>query len=337
MEKLQDGIPLTTDCHSIKRSGSADPVKVNGTISLEAVLVFPFIVMMMIMFIGAIRGEQDKMILSHSLDQTAHEIALLVPLADVVEKYADPQAWISQVITDKELAQIALDGLADVGATVLTSPLILQRLDLWATATSHLQNRQPPIGARRLAVDIDSRRQSIWLCLSYDRAVPFAEGWGEIKARVPLWNAHLFQQQEQDDEEEYDIWGMSNFERGAAIRKLFGGHLPQFYPVIAAWDGHEAVAIKSMDWTAPTWSSADAVERRLTKFINDLAAFEGAGGEGPPLGGIHAKRLVIVIPDNEIPWKTESLLNRWRRQALASGVVLDVRQYGTSYVYQLSD
>ncbi|HZK29360.1 MAG TPA: hypothetical protein VFD19_03985 [Clostridia bacterium] len=336
MEIQSNQLAQITHLSVANDGGGLAPVKKSGTISLEAVLVFPFIIIIMIIFMGAIRGEQDAMILSHALDQTAREIALLVPLADVVEKYADPQEWISQVIADETLAKIALDGLSDIGATVLASPLILRRLDLWTTATANSQDRTPPQGARRLAVDIDSRRQSLWLCLSYDRALPFAQGWGEVKSRVPLWNAHLFQKQEQDEEEDDDIWGMSNFDRGAALRKIFGGHLPQFYPVVAAWDGREAVAIKSMDWTAPSWSSANAVERRISRFIDELAAFEGAGGEGPSLGDIRARRLILVIPNNEVSWKTDWLLDKWRGQALASGVTLDIRSYGTSYVYQTS-
>ena len=60
-----------------------EKVKAKGTISLEAVLRFPLILMGIFIFISAIHMEQDAIILSHAVDQTAHEVALLMPLSDL--------------------------------------------------------------------------------------------------------------------------------------------------------------------------------------------------------------------------------------------------------------
>lgn len=309
-------------------------VSLGGMLSLEAALVLPFVLILMLAFLGAVQGVQDAMILSHALDQTSREIALLLPLADLLDNLADPLARIREIIADETLAGLALDGLSDLAATVLASPFILQRLDHWVQATAYSQGRRAPAGARRLAVDFDKDRQSIWLCLSFEQRGLLSREWIAIRSRVPVWNSHSFAEAGEEDGGEGDgIWELTNFERGQAFRRIFGGHLPQFYPVIAAWNGSEALSIKSMDLTAPSWSSPAAAERRVMQLVESLAAFEGAGGEGPMPGQIGSRRLILVIPGNTIDWKTQQLLQQWRLSAQVAGVILDIREYGISHAY----
>ena len=318
-----------------ERSGD---LGLRGMLSLEAALVFPFLLILVMVFLGAVHGVQDAMILSHALDQTSREIALLLPLADLLESHADSASRIKEIIPDETLAELVLDGLSDVAATALASPFILQRLDRWAQATARSQGRKPPGGARRLAVDFDNDRKTIWLCLSFEQTTLLTREWTEIKSRVPVWNAFQSRQEGGGDDSERDgIWELSNFERGQAFRKIYGGHLPLFYPVIACWNGIEAVSIKSMDLTAPSWSSAAAAERRVNQLVNSLAVFEGIGGEGPAPGQIISRRLILVIPVNQIAWKTPQLLRQWTKQAEMAGIRLDIREYGTSHAHQPPD
>lgn len=321
-----------------ERKAGNRTISLDGMLSLEAALVLPFVLILMLAFLGAIQGVQDAMILSHALDQTSREIALLLPLADLLENYADPASRIREIIPDETLASLALDGLSDLAATTLASPFILQRLDQWVQATACSQGRKAPEGARRLAVDFDNDRQTIWLCLSFEQTGIFTREWTEVKSRVPVWNRGRSGQEGEGDETGSDgIWELTNFERGQAFRRIFGGHLPHFYPVIASWNGSEAVSIKSMDLTAPSWSSPAAAERRITQLVESLASFEGAGGEGPSPGQINSRRLILVIPGNEISWKTPELLHQWRLASQRAGVTLDIREYGVSHAHQPPD
>ncbi len=318
------------NCHQNKREKS---IAKRASLALETALVFPLVLILILALAGAIRVEQEAMILAHALDQTSKEVALLLPIADILEKVADPEKMIRQWVPNETLAHIALDGLSDVAATVLASPFILNRVDTWVKEISKGQHTRPPTGARRLAIDIDSSKRSIWFVLSFKKNTLTGDYWEVVRSRAPIWNASLFKDNDKDDDDEDRdrIWELSNFERGLAFRRKFGGHLPQFYPVIAAWNGSEATSIKSMDWTAPTYSSPNQVERRLEKFVSDLALFEGAGGEGPEPGAIRRRRLILIIPDNEIAWKTQTLIDRWRHNASREGVTLDIREYGTSH------
>lgn len=310
------------------------PVECKASLSLESVLVFPLILIVMLVFIIALEGEQDAMVLSHALDQTAKEMSLLLPAADLLERVVDPEVLVGKWIPDELLARFTLDGITDIAATVLASPFILNRVDTWAAIIAKGRNRTKPMGERRLAVDVDNENKSVWLILSLRRDAPTGEFHDVIRSRVPIWNAGLLKENESSDEEDRDsIWELSNFQRGNAFRKMFGGHLSQFYPVIAAWDGTEATSIKSMDWTAPSYSSAVKVEKRLQHFVSELAVFEGAGGDGPQPGSIRRRRLILIIPDNEIAWKSHTLLEKWRATAARRGVTLDIREYGTSHAH----
>lgn len=312
--------------------------KMAGTLSLEAALTLPLVLLLLFTFLGLIQGEEDSLILAHALDQTARETALLLPLADMIDDLGDPLALIRDLIPDEALARLALDGLSDMAGTVLASPLLLERVDLWARATASARSRRPPGGARRLALDFDQDRRSIWLLLSFEHKTLLHTEWRTVRSRIPLWNrGSLLGTEDREGNEDADsVWLLHNFERGAIIREKFGGCLPEFYPVIAAWDGREALAIKSMDWTAPTWSDPAAVKKRLDGFVADLAAFEGAGSPGPQTGEIQMRRLILVIPDNAIAWKTAGLLDSWKGEADRMGVLLEIREYGTSEAYSPS-
>ncbi len=317
----------------VNKKDETRPVERRASLSLEAALVFPLVLILLLVFVVAIEGEQDAMILSLALDQTAKEISLLLPVADILERVVSPEKLVQKWIPNDLLARVALDGMTDVAATVFASPFILSRVDTWATDIAKGRNRKKPMGERRLVVDIDDKNKSVWLILILRKDSPTGEYHDVIRSRVPLWNAALFKESENGEENRDGIWELSNFERGNVFRRMFGGHLPPFYPVIASWDGFEATSIKSMDWTAPSYSSSVQVERRIERFISDLAAFEGVGGEGPEPGSIRRRRLILVIPDNEVPWKSEALLENWRSAALRRGVVLDIRECGTSHAH----
>lgn len=327
-----------------KLKGSAISRKtcLKGTISLEAALVFPIVIAIILLFLLAIQTVRDSIILAHALDQTANEVALLLPLEDALESVVDQEEWIRKIVSDQTLAKIAVDGMADLASTLLASPFILNRVSYWARQTAEGQHCSPPDGEMKLAFDFDKNRRTCWLILSYRKTIPKGAPWQVIRSRVPIWNVYLFEEKdhtsnEEEQKEKDNVWMLSNFERGAAIRAAFGGHLPPFYPVIAIWNGVEAVSIKSMDITAPTYRSQAATEKKIMHHVESLAVFEGAGEEGPSPGEIQKRRLILVIPDNSVSWKTNEVISFWKKKAALSGVILDVREYGTSHAYQNPD
>ena len=98
---------------------------------------------------------------------------------------------------------------------------------------------------------------------------------------------------------------MPNFDRDLRSAH-FRGQPAATYPVLAGWNGYEALAIKSMDWTALLVNRFGG-EVPCHQFVNNLAACEGSGDGEPsrrdPVGALSA-----CHPDNEVAWKSEGLL-----------------------------
>lgn len=135
-----------------------------------------------------------------------------------------------------------------------------------------------------------------------------------------------------------DIWSLSNFQRGLKIRRLFGGNLPNSFPVIARFDGGKAVMIKSMDLTAKSYQVGDNAQKTLMGYIDELAGYEGQDkpwGSGDiviPRDSIKSRELVLVIPKNKLSAANEQMLSEMAAKAGSKGVTLIIERYGTKVI-----
>lgn len=131
-----------------------------------------------------------------------------------------------------------------------------------------------------------------------------------------------------------DIWSLDNFTRGNRLRALFGGNLPSSFPVIARFDSGTATMIKSMDLTARSYQDASVVEEKVVEYIEKLRDFRGQeepwGKSGIVIkeSDIKSKRLLLVVPENEVKPETAAALERCRATASAAGIELVVERYG---------
>ena len=129
------------------------------------------------------------------------------------------------------------------------------------------------------------------------------------------------------------IWSLGNFERGQKIRELFGGNLPTMFPVISGFTDGEALLVKSLDATAATYQDPRALKNKITGYINSIAAYEG---QERPFGdrkttispeSITSRRLVLVIPTNELPEGLEAVIEACVDDARSRGVEMQVERY----------
>jgi hypothetical protein len=138
-----------------------------------------------------------------------------------------------------------------------------------------------------------------------------------------------------EDADEFDIWALGNFERGKKIREIFHANLPQSFPGISAYEGGTATLIKSLDTTAASYQSAKIISQAIGGYVGDLAGYAGQekpwGSDGIVIKGedIRARRLVLVIPKNDIAPEISAAIDACAQEALASGVYLQVERYGT--------
>ena len=161
-----------------------------------------------------------------------------------------------------------------------------------------------------------------------------ARAWLFGERRVDVEEEEEEAAENETAEEEGDtIWSLSNFERGRKIREIFGGNLPSTFPGISGYSNGEALLIKSLDATAASYQDSSALKRTINGYVKNLASYAGQarpwGQDGitiPP-EGITSRRLVLVIPTNELPESLESAIAACVSEALARGVELQVERY----------
>ena len=328
------------------------PGNKRGGLSLEAAVVMPFILLLTASMIVGIRCIEAEIIIKGALDRTAAELALLTPagrLHDIFSVSAGERDLPIEAQTEQELSAIWQDlkgeGLLadltlDFTSTALAGPAIHRRLNDWLTRLmGDRRELCARVGERKLFLDWKLKKNQLWLCLSYKLKTPIMTFEKSTWSVVPLW---LGRQEETNDAEASEIWMLDNFSRGKRFRTLFGAYLPDDFPVIARFEQGEAVMIKSIDLTAPTYQNQRYTEQHLERMIGRLAEFSGASYRKKDVdiqinaGMISQKRLIVIIPANSSKpfWDTivADLINR----AEADQIRLQVVRYGKSARYQTS-
>ncbi|NLK85880.1 MAG: hypothetical protein GX279_00105 [Clostridiaceae bacterium] len=140
-----------------------------------------------------------------------------------------------------------------------------------------------------------------------------------------------------------DIWSLSNFQRGLKLRRIFGGNLPNSFPVIARYENGKAVMIKSMDLTAVSYQRPSNTEKTLKGYINELSKYNGQNkpwGSGNILirgDDILQKELLLIIPENDPGDSNSSVLLDMKEYARSRGVSLVVKKYGMKRTVEESE
>ena len=141
------------------------------------------------------------------------------------------------------------------------------------------------------------------------------------------------------DEAGITVWELNNFARGKILRTIFGANLPYDYPVLSAFDSGsgKGTVIKSLDFTAPYYNSGSGMEKELKEMINKLHKFNSTDiytlKEGYPEirnGDIKSKKLILVIPTNEISEQQIEVLNSMIVYAGARDITIETIPYQKS-------
>lgn len=325
-----------------------------GSISLEAALVMPMVLLLTgLMIIGIICIEAEIKI-KGALDRTAAELALITPvghlLANPVQAVRDTlesglgdtgatsDSLIDDLLQTLPWQSLLTDLLLDVTSTALAGPAIQNRLNHWLSdACGNRPALAARVGRRQLFLDWQLDKNQLWLCLSYQLSTPIGPLKRQAYAVVPLW---VGMGGDPVDRKKDDVWLLDNFSRGKQIRAAFGANLPDDFPVIAGFDHGEAVMIKSMDLTAPTYADPNLLQRRLDQHLSNLTGFSGAsyqkGGQDIHLqaSSITSRRLILVIPDNCNQEFLPEMLMTFAQKAKDCFVSLQIVRYGNSARYQ---
>jgi hypothetical protein len=134
--------------------------------------------------------------------------------------------------------------------------------------------------------------------------------------------------------EDENIWELDNFTRGRLIGKKYGRNLPDKFPCIAIFNksSGEAAAIKSLNITAKSYESKNVLKNTLNKMADDLYIFNGgtSGDVTVNLHEIKKKKLILVIPDNEMGQEYSMALNDFQAYCYNKNILLEIIKYGTA-------
>jgi hypothetical protein len=137
---------------------------------------------------------------------------------------------------------------------------------------------------------------------------------------------------------EEDIWSLDNFSRGKRVREIFKANLPWSFPGISSFYSGKAVLIRSMDLTALSYQTDNAVKERICEYVDALVSYQG---QEVPWGSekiiieeseIRSRQLILVIPRNQVKKEILGALNYCRHYAQNKGISLKIEYYGYKYI-----
>jgi len=179
---------------------------------------------------------------------------------------------------------------------------------------------------------------------SVNNLMVFCENWGEeIKLNASYTYASLignfrvsmnsyFTKWNSDTVENGEsVWLLSPVERGKAIESIFGGGLPEFFPVIDAFDeisGH-AASIVSADTTLDSYASGTELKNVLMQKADELASFKFGEYDETVITGkdIDSRELILIIPENPLNERQQLAINECDKYASEIAIILSVKRY----------
>ena len=139
---------------------------------------------------------------------------------------------------------------------------------------------------------------------------------------------------EEIKEEEFDIWSLPPLDRGTKLQSIFNANLPFSFPHLSSYSNGTATLIRSLDTTAKSYQSPNTLYNTISGYIKDIRDYEGqpkpwgSSGIVIPPDDIRERRLILVIPSNDIDARYSDVIDTCIREALNNGVYLQVERYG---------
>lgn len=178
----------------------------------------------------------------------------------------------------------------------------------------------------------DTNKINIKAVCEVDTFLPFITNIG-IEVKCKAWGKgvmpHLSYDIETEDEASKSIWSKDNITRGKIIRQMYGGNLPDNFPVIASFENGTATMIKSVNHTLKTYQDARVFEKNLKDMIDSLAAFDGfsLGGINIKSNDIIFKKIILVMPENEYTLLQQNTMEYIMKYSAQKLIVLDLQRY----------
>lgn len=311
-------------------------------VALEtSIILFP-LVLILTTFIILFYAKLMALNIRFALENTAEEMAAMIPLADLVLELTGSEResileGILQKIPNRDLQELAKEYIS----SLLIGPIIEKRVDYWLSLKR--QGGGIPIAKhnRQILLSRDQESAVLKLTMFVYFDTLFGQYTEEFSSFIPIWSKQYSPQPAEGDEQEKedsDIWSQDNFTRGRYFREKEGANLPLNYPVIAFYSQGLAKSIRSVDLTAPSYSSPEALSKLLNADFRRLSEFNHYSSRSDAFpdinpGDIREKQFILVVPNNMPETYNGHYFSRLREEAEMYDISLIVRRRGESHRY----
>ena len=326
----------------------------SGQIGIETAITFSITLIFICTIISVIVYYRADILMQRSVEQACEEVSLIPPtsivftdtLSTLVNAFPDVEVGSEkgrEVISRVASAVVGVDSFT--GNTLedmfLEGTLAHVMADNIRNGYIERNNGSDFFVPDSIDVDlnIDGSRHLMEVLVTYETYCLAGRIQRQIYSIVPLYgDSELFLNADASDSEGDDIWSKDNFTRGDYFRDQYGANLPKTFPVIDRFSNGTCESIVSIDLTAPTYSTAAGILKKIKEEIDDLSAFNGAdviiSGDRYTVRSrdIRDKVLTVVVPTNSED-SSVAVISGLSAYAALNGVTVRIEQYGTSSRY----
>ena len=146
-----------------------------GSLSLEAAIAMPLLVIICLLFLSLTLAVRTELVHRYALEQTAEEIALLVPIGGLlcVEQSVHVEEAARSMLPTADAVDIALDAFTDLTSTVLLQGIVRSRVNYWLSEAEAGQNFETVPGKKVFFIDWRLSENIAWLSMRYELKTPF--------------------------------------------------------------------------------------------------------------------------------------------------------------------
>lgn len=315
-----------------------------GTITLEAAFLMPVFIGIMLFFISLMQIAAAENVFKLSLIRTADNMAKWAPIYRNIIADNIHQDILSELGSNME-KNMKLEIASFIGSMIQLRKIGETSFDyIYSTAADFMCNGfiQENTLVKNNFINIKdinlyksnffpNSSDDIYLNAAYSvKTYLPVKIKREYSVRCMAWgNGKMPYVIMEGDSLGISVWKEDNFTRGNILRHIFGANLPDNFPVIAIWENNMATMIKSINHTAPTYSSSYDLRKAIINMLNELERFKGdkLGNIEIREKDIKMKRLILIMPEDEMTKLQETVLLEVRQYAMSKFIILDLQRY----------
>lgn len=296
-----------------------------GSFSLEASLLFPFLMAVVFCFVWQMSAIRCDMMFRSIILKEAEKISVL----GVLSEYSGE---LSTFLTGNETDPALVDTVMKGAYGLALKQQISGHYELLCSINRGFRSL---ITHHKEYIECEDIGTPVRLTVVYTLYTPFALLHREFRIPLRVWD-HGDHSGKLNQSSDASVWDQDNFERGKILRRRFGGNLPFGFPVLSGFMNGNAVIIKSLDLTCETWTCPEDAFYQMNRSIGELAGYEGMpypwGSEKiiiPP-GSISRRIVKFIIPENTNMEDYQRVFAELKSSGVRNHVEVEIIPYQTS-------